>query len=232
MTDSLSEFLSIGGVCLLQMLFMGGIVALVVGIAYFSRQARLRAWGELASRLGLTLEPGSFFVSPRVTGTYRGRPLTLHTFTRGSGRHRHTYTRVHIGLENPAGIRFAVYQEGVFSAIGKLFGMQDVQIGDEELDRRFVIKSQPESFAASLVTSISLRGKLLQARSVNIEVEGGEVTHTQHGVLMDVEYLRFVFELLCEVADFVGRASGFPGGRADAGPGWLGTTNQPSTTSW
>ena len=207
MTAPMGETLAIVGVVLLQILFFGGIVALVFGTVYFSRQAQQRAWGELAAHTGLTFEPGRFFgPGPHVTGTYRSRPLTLDTFTRGSGKHRPTYTRIVLFMDNPANVYLALYQESVFSKIGKFFGMQDLQIGDEEVDRRFIIKSKPENFAASLFTSISLRQQFLQARVLNVEVDGRELTFEQVGVLTDAEYLKFLFDLLSEVAARVERA--------------------------
>ena len=212
MTAPTGETLAIFGVCLLQILFFVGIFALVFGIVYFSRQAQQRAWGELAARTGLTFEPGRFFGPvPHVTGTYRSRPLTLDTFTRGSGKHQHTYTRIVLYVDNPANVYLALYQESVFSKIGKFFGMADIQIGDEEVDRRFIIKSKPESFAASLFTSISLRQQLLQARVLNVEADGRELTFEQVGLLNDVEYLKFLFDLLCQLAERVEQVGGWAG---------------------
>lgn len=183
--------------------FMLGMVALVAGTVYASRRARLRAWGELAGRTGLALEPGSFFVPSRLTGTYRGHSLTLDTFTRGSRKRRTTYTRIVIFVNNQANIYLALYEEGLFSKIGKVFGAEDVQIGDEEVDRRFRIKSRPANFAAVLFTSINLRSKLLQARSVNIAVDGRELHFEQRGVERDTDYLVFLFDLLSDLADLV-----------------------------
>ena len=56
------------------------------------------------------------------------------------------------------------------------------------------------AIAASLFTSISLRQQFLQARVLNVEVDGRELTFEQVGVLTDVEYLKFLFDLLSEVA--------------------------------
>lgn len=189
-----------------QCAFMLGMVALGVGMAYASRQARAKAWGELARRTGLALEQGSFFVPPRLTGGYRGHSLTLDTFTRGSGKSSNTYTRIVIFVNNQANIYLALYEEGLFSKIGKFFGAEDVQIGDEEVDRRFILKSRPENFAARLFTSINLRSKLLQARAANIEVDGRELYFEQRGAERNTDYLQFLFDMLSDLADLVERA--------------------------
>ena len=46
---------------------------------------------------------------------------------------------------DPEGFRFTVYRKGIFSDIGKWFGMQDIEIGDEDFDRDFILKSNQES---------------------------------------------------------------------------------------
>ena len=206
------ETLAILSVWLIQALFFVGLLALVFGIVYFRRQAQQKAWSDLATQTGLTFEPGGFFGPvPRVTGIHRGHTLTLDTFTRSSGKHRTTYTRIVLFVDNPANIYLALYQESMFSKIGKFFGMADIQIRDEEVDRRFIIKSKPENFAASLFTSISLRQQFLQARVINVEVDGRELTFEQVGLLNDVEYLKFLFDLLCQLAERVEQAGGWAG---------------------
>jgi len=194
------------GLLAAQFVCMIGMIGGAAGLAYFRLQARRRAWDALASSMGLTLEPGSFFTSPRVTGTYRRHMLTLDTFSRGSSKSRTTYTRIVVFVDNRANLYLALYEEGVFSKIGKFFGQEDVQIGEEEIDRRFIIKSRPETFAARLVTSINLRSKLLQARSINVEVDGRELYYEQRGTETDADYLRFLLDMLMDLAEFVERA--------------------------
>ena len=43
---------------------------------------------------------------------------------------------------NPDGFRFKIYRKSIFTGIGKALGMQDVDIGDEEFDREFVVHAQ------------------------------------------------------------------------------------------
>jgi hypothetical protein len=208
MTDvNWGETVGVLGLCALQFLFFAGLIGLALGIAYYQRRAQRQAWGELAARTGLTLEANGWFTPLRVTGTYRGHALTLDTFTRGSGKSRTTYTRLIVFVNNQANVYLALYQESVFSKMGKFFGMEDVQTGDEEVDRRFIVKSRPESFARSVFTSIGLREKLLQARVLNVEVDGRELTFEQAGLLTEAEYLKFLLDLFCELAERVERAS-------------------------
>ena len=188
-----------------QCAFFIGVLALVFGIAYATRQARTRAWTEVAERTGLTLEPGSFFKSPRLSGTYRAHTLALDTFSRSHGKSSTTYTRIVVFVNNRANVYLALYEEGVFSKIGKFFGSEDIQVGDEEIDRRFIIKSRPPEVAPRLLTSISLRSKLLEARSINVEMDGRELYFEQRGAETNLDYLVFLFDLLTDLAEFVER---------------------------
>ncbi len=191
-------------IILLEMVFFVG----VFGWIFLSRRARDKAWRELAESAGLTFEPGGFLGSPRVTGTYRGHTLTLDTFTRGTGKSRQVYTRIVLFVNNQENAYLALYQEGVFSKIGKFFGMQDIQVGDEDLDRKFIIKSRPENFAASLLLIGNLRQRLLESGSLNIELDGRELHFERIGVLTNQENLRSVFDLLSDLAAAVERTEG------------------------
>ena len=45
---------------------------------------------------------------------------------------------------NPEGFRFTIYRKGFFSDLGKLLGMQDIEVGDPEFDEAFIIKGNDE----------------------------------------------------------------------------------------
>jgi len=192
----------------LPFLIVIGVLIIFGVIAYLRRQARQQAWSELAGRTGLTFEPGGIFSPMVVTGTYRGHNLTLDTFTRSSGKSSTTYTRIRLTVENPSALSLAIYDENVFSKIGKALGMQDVQVGDEDLDRRFIIRGQPEHVIASLLTSSSLRQKLPEARSVHVEVKGQELRFEQRGAESNADYAQFLFDLLSDLVEAVDHTGG------------------------
>lgn len=182
------------------------VLAVIVVIAYLRYQARRRAWSELAARTGLTLEPAGFLgLSQRVTGAYRGRALTLDTFTRGSGKNSTAYTRIVAPVNNAASLRLALYEQGLLSEIGKLLGAQDIQTGDPELDRRFIVKGQPEDVVVRLLTLGGLDVKLLQARSLNLRLDGDQLRWEKRHVESDVDYLQSLFDLLSDLAEAVER---------------------------
>ncbi|MEJ5202120.1 MAG: hypothetical protein WHV66_07780, partial [Anaerolineales bacterium] len=75
------------------------------------------------------------------------------------------------------------------------------------VDKRFIIKSAPESFAVRLFLNSSIRERFLQAKSVNLSVDGNTLTFEQPGVLTKIPYLQFLFDLLVDLAEAVERAN-------------------------
>ncbi|HXF85960.1 MAG TPA: hypothetical protein VNK49_11290 [Anaerolineales bacterium] len=186
--------------------FMIGTVILAAIMGYLSSQKRDAAWQELAARNGLRFEPGGMFSYPSLSGLYRGHNLWLRNIRRTHGKkHARTYTRLVLSLNNRANIRFGLYDEDIFSGVIKALGVQDVRTGDETVDERFMIKSQPETFAPSLFASASLRERLLRVKPMNLTLEGNELVFEQNGMLTDTEQLQFLFDLLVDVADRVER---------------------------
>ena len=192
----------------IQILVIVGIAGLVILIIFFQRQTQLWAWNDLAVRTGLVCDSGKYLWSPiRVTGLYRGHSLILDTFTRGSGKNSRTYTRAVLSVNNPVPLQLVLSEEKVFDKMGKWMGVQDIQVGDETLDRRYKIKGQPEAEIVRLLASWEVRRKLLEVSSLKIEIEAGEVRAEKHGTEKKVEELEKAFELLSGIAEEVERIS-------------------------
>jgi len=191
--------------CLCGMLFFVGFFVAVIYIIYRSRQEQSKAWRHVAARTGLTFEPGVLLGSPRVTGNYRGRALRLDAFARRYGASDVTrYTRIVLAVNNRAGVVLTLRREGVLSPIAKALGAEDIRLGDEEVDRRFLIQSRPATFAAELFTSRELRQRLLQIRALHlVAVNGTELRFEQVevGIEKDVDYLLSLFDLLSDLAE-------------------------------
>lgn len=101
----------------------------------------------------------SFIKKPTwVSGDYRGGPLEIWHFTRGSGKNSSPYIGMRLGLDNPRGLSFKFHKEGFFSKIGKKLGMEDVQVGDPRFDKDFIVKcSDPDFIRAALLPEIKER---------------------------------------------------------------------------
>ena len=123
------------------------LVAVIAGIAgIVIAQANMKktgiAWSRVAKALSLTFTPGGFMQRPRLTGSLHGCGITVETFSRRSGKHSRTYTRFIVTYPKGLGLGLQLTQEGFFSGISKLFGAQDIEVGDASFDKAVVVKGR------------------------------------------------------------------------------------------
>jgi len=64
-------------------------------------------------------------------------------------------------LTTPDEFTFKIYEQGLLSEVGKLFGMQDVKIGDDTFDAKFIIQTNDEERIKVLFSDGTLRSTLL-----------------------------------------------------------------------
>lgn len=196
------------GVPLVFVLFVAAIMALSIFFAYRQRQVMLERWDQLAMRSGLTLDRGSWMVKPRIHGEYRRHSLELTTYTRSSGKHSTTYTLITLHLTNNTKLLSIASSGMLTEALGKALGMQDMQIGNEEFDKRFAIKSQPPEFAVEL-----LGGDLILCDSIaklksgwfELKVEGSKLTYREVGRETNPDRLETMLNTLSDLADKIDR---------------------------
>lgn len=210
---ALSAFLPV----LFPCVFVGGFLVLALVLGYARSQRREQAWGQLAARTGLSQEKGRYFFSPlTVAGSYKGYPVRLYTFSRGSGKNRTTYTRLALDVQHPAGALLGLSREGFLSGLGKKLGMQDVRLGDAQFDDSFVIKSRPDDFASRVLSSYDLRQRLVRDLQGTLQLGDGRVYVTRTGTDTDVDRLQNHLELLAGVADALRAGDGFAADEASA----------------
>lgn len=188
--------------------FIFAILGMALGDSYFEVRQKERPWRQLASRTGLNCRIGNFFMGypVQVSGDYRGRSLTLYTHKQGKGQVPSTRIEVRVNNSSKASLRvcgpFNPKQVASDRIVNQMFGAAGArQFGHE---RRFFIRSQPLHLAMSMLRVGSLQDRLLALRPFgNIELSGQALYFEQLGVLKDVEYLNFIFDLLSDLADLI-----------------------------
>src|SRR5436309_2760276 len=109
--------------------------------------SREEIWRQFAGAVGGDFTQGGFWSGgkTRVDAAHGQWLVTLDTQIVSNGKTSTTYTRMRAPYVNPDGFRFDVYRSGLFSDIGKLFGMQDVVVGHRQFDEDFIIKGNDEA---------------------------------------------------------------------------------------
>ncbi|MCP4964042.1 MAG: tetratricopeptide repeat protein [bacterium] len=136
---------------------------LIIGIAYFawkSHQKTVQTWRRIASELGLEISVKSSMARPAMRGTFNGLPVTIDTYTQRSGNSNTTYTRYRVNYP-PLGLGLKMRREGGLSFIGKLFGIEDAQVGDPVFDEAFKISTSDQPRLSAFLTP-SVRSSLLR----------------------------------------------------------------------
>lgn len=83
----------------------------------------------------------SIFSDWKITGNYLDNFVDIYTETRGSGKSKSIYTIIFLKTKQPLTFKMEITPQGVFQGLFiKLFKMEDIQVGDEKFDKRFVIK--------------------------------------------------------------------------------------------
>jgi len=113
---------------------------------------------KLAKKLNLNCDAPDGFLAkfPELTGMYRNFPIRVFMFTEKVGEGKSRVIRIHTGIEikinNPLGYKLDIYEEGFFSKLYKVFGMQDIVIGNDKFDKEYIIKSNNEEITTEVLT--------------------------------------------------------------------------------
>src|SRR5687767_6472388 len=153
-------------------------------------------WKQLSDELGAKFIKGGFFKSSKVEARIKGWTVTLDTYTVSTGKTSVIYTRMRAPFVNNDGFRFLIYRKSPFSAVGKLLGMQDIEVGgpkfeslgplfgvpsyvdpqfiessDPEFDREFIIKSDNEEKVGKLFKQSRIRELIRSQPAIELQVK-------------------------------------------------------------
>jgi hypothetical protein len=171
-------------------------------------------WRQLSQEIGAEFVEGGLWKGNKVQAHVGTWMITLDKYTVNTQHSHITYTRMRAPYVNPEGFRFTIYRKGIFSDLGKLLGMQDIEVGDSEFDEAFIIKGTDEFRIRDLFANPQIR-KLIQAQpQIRLDVKDSEgwfgpkfpddvdELHFQVvGVITDVERLKALFDLFAAVLD-------------------------------
>ena len=192
-------------------LFVGAVIGLFVTLAIYSykkNQARLAALAQLCGARGWQLQPhdpwglpgrwaGTPFDSGYdrsaanvVTGEFQGKPLVAFDYsykedsTDSEGKRSTTTYRFRIcALGMPCALpELHVGPEGVFSRLGQVLGMQDIELESEDFNRRFRVRCPDPKFATDVLSPRTME-MLLASGKVKFRFVGSDVVAYESGCL-------------------------------------------------
>ena len=172
-------------------------------------------WRQLSEEIGAEVVQGGFWKGGSKVQAHVGPwTVTLDTYTFTTGQFFVDISRMRAPYVNPEGFRFTIYRKGLFSGLGKLLGMQDIEVGDPEFDEAFIIKGNDEDRVRALFTDPKIRQMIQDQPQIRLEVKDSEgwfgpkfpqdvdELHFQVvGVIKDIERLKAQFDLFAAVLD-------------------------------
>ncbi len=176
--------------------------------------SRKEIWRQLCSETQAEYVKGGFWKGDKVQANHGQWTITLDTFTVSNGKTSTTYTRLRAPYVNKDDFRFTIYRKGFFSDLGKLLGMQDVEVGYPEFDEAFIIKGNDERKLRALFANPRLRQLIEVQPNIHLTVKDDEgwfgmsfpegvdeLYFCVLGVIKEVDRLKSLYQLFAEVLD-------------------------------
>ena len=177
--------------------------------------SRQEIWRQLSYEIhGRYVAGQGFWKGDKVEAMHRAWTVTLDQYVVSTGEVTIPYTRFRAPYVNPSGFRFRIYRRSGLSGLGKLMGMQDVEIGDPAFDEAFIIQGHDVAKLRLLFASPRIRELITAQPEIEFSVKGDEgwfgptfpegvdeLYFLAHGMIKDVTRLKQVYELFAEVLD-------------------------------
>lgn len=183
--------------------FIPIIILLIILIAYLawrSHQRTVQMWRDVAAELGLSMQVGRGVSRPVLTGNIGGLPVHIDTYVQRSGKSSTTYTRYRVAYPH-LGFELQLNRQGTFAAITKLFGAQDVEVGDSLFDSAFLVKTNDPNRLRALLTP-SVRTGLLRliASYGSVVISDDNISFSKTGFESNADRLKSTVQRLAATA--------------------------------
>ena len=153
-------------------------------------------WSQLSREIGADYQEGGFFKEGKVVLSHREWEITLDTYTVHVDKVTIVYTRMRAPYVNRDGFRFNIYRKSAFSWLGKLFGVEDIEVGESFFDEEFIIQGEPEILVRSLLNNSRIRQLIQDQKDIHFQVKDDDGWFKSR-------FPEGVDELYFEVADII-----------------------------
>ena len=131
-------------------------------------------WTALREQIGGEVTPRDFWHGQQLQVQAGDWTLTLDEYTTmimaGKVMVPVHHTRMRAPFPNPSRFRFSIHRASIFSSLGTLLGMQDIQVDHAEFDEEFVIKGNDESQVRALWDSERVRALVTAQPKIRLAV--------------------------------------------------------------
>jgi len=116
----------------------------------------------------------SFHNSAKTELKYLDWNITFDNYTEyktsGGKTLEQIYARVVSPIKSNDNFRFEIYRKNIFSSIAKIFGAQDIEIGNSKFDKDFIIKANNEFKLKAFLNNKDLRNQIENFERINLQI--------------------------------------------------------------
>jgi hypothetical protein len=172
---------------------------------------REAVWARLGKELGGEFTNQKGWAKDHVQIQHENWHVTLDFEVHAGYRSEYIHTRFHSPVR-PSAFRVTVFHQDLIHTVGRLFGMQDLQIGDTALDRTFVVQSTDKEKVRQLFQNAELRRLMIEEPDLEIRlripsvseptescVEWDEFSLQVPGIVEDMPRLRRLFDVFAHL---------------------------------
>lgn len=149
-------------------------------------------WERLSQDLGGEFEDRKGWRYDKIKVQDGEWTITIDLHSHAGYRSESLFTRIRVPFVNEEGLAFKIFPQGLLDALGAKLGVQDIQVGDEEFDRTFMIQGSDEDRVRKLLSDPELRNKILAEPRI-------QLTLRDSGDWFSEEFPDGVDELVLEV---------------------------------
>lgn len=173
---------------------------------------REAVWDKLSKEVGGEFINREGWAQDHVRVQHEQWQVTLDFNLHAGYRSEYIHTRFRSSLR-PSAFRLRVFHQDLIHTVGGVFGMQDLQTGDKEFDRTFVVQATDEEKGLQLFQDAVLRELMLKEPELEIRVripsgstpvegEGGcdELSVEVPEAVEDLARLRGLFDVFAHLA--------------------------------
>lgn len=131
-------------------------------------------WMQFAKELNGTFILANDGNEDSVEIFYKDFKITFDTYTHiivaGRSSREYEYSRVRVELVLADNLKFKLLRQGFIDSIGKLFGAQDIVIGDKEFDKAFIVKGNNDGKIRQLFSNTAIRNLVLSHNDISLQM--------------------------------------------------------------
>lgn len=106
--------------------------------------------------------------------TYANHKILFDTYIHhsvvGGKSYETEFTRVRLEFISPDNLRLRLTKQAFVDTVGKLFGTQDIEIGDKVFDKRFMVKGNDEFKIQTLFSNEIIKNLLLAQSDIHLQI--------------------------------------------------------------